>query len=107
MKATKLKAFEYFFLTYYIEKIRTNKGSRQEVLYKKSVFKNFTKLIGKKLCRSLFLIKFQAGSLQRDWQKCFPINFANFLRTNILENICEGLLLHKNDCFYRGITPLL
>ena len=28
----KLKAFEYFFLTYYIEKIRANKGSRQEVL---------------------------------------------------------------------------
>ena len=63
----KLKAFEYFFLTYYIEKIRANKGSRQEVLYKKDVFKNFTKLIGKKLCRSLFLIKFQAGSLQRDF----------------------------------------
>ena len=27
--------------------------------------------------------------------RCFPVKFAKFLRTSILKNICERLLLHR------------
>ena len=30
---------------------------------------------------------------KRTWHNCFPVNFAKFSRTPILQNICERLLL--------------
>ena len=44
---------------------------------KKEVFKNFAKFTGKQLCQILpsTLLK------KRLWHKCFPVNFAKFLRT--------------------------
>ena len=46
----------------------------------------------------------------REFQhKCFPVNIAKFLRTFILKNICELLLLHlllikKKDTFAAAKT---
>ena len=48
--------------------------------------------------------------------RCFPMNFGKFLRTPILKNICERLLLHTLGFFYKlgwaiakqlpGLNPL-
>ena len=71
-----------------------------EVFYKKAALKTYAELTGKHLCWSLFLIKFQGfrlvNLLKRDSETgvCFPVNLVKFLRTPILENICELLLLH-------------
>ena len=32
---------------------------------------------------------------KRPWHKCFPVNFAKFLRTPLLQNTCGWLLLTK------------
>ena len=47
----------------------------QEVFYKIGALKSFLKFMGKHLCWSPFLIKFQA---------CFPEGFAKFSRTLFL-----------------------
>ena len=63
-------------------KINVQKQS-PEVLYKKSVFKNFANFTGKHLCWSLFLIELQAlsavTSLKRDSHTAvFKLNLRNF-----------------------------
>ena len=65
----------------------------------KQIIKNFAIFIGKRLCWSLFITKLQAYRpailLKRDSKhSCFPVNIAKFLRTPILKNICERLLLN-------------
>ena len=59
---------------------------------------NFTKFTGKHLGQSLFLNKvtgLRAATLLKKklWHKCFPVNFAKFLRTPYLQNTSEWLLL--------------
>ena len=45
------------------------------MFYKKGILKNFVKSIGEHLClRSATLLK------KRLWHRCFPVNFAKFLR---------------------------
>ena len=51
----------------------------QRCSVKKAILKNLAKLTGKPLCRSLFLITLQLK--KRLWYRCFPVNFAKFLRT--------------------------
>ena len=64
---------------------------------KQGVLKNFAYFTGKNLCWSLFLINLQFWGVQfylkRLLHRCFPVKFANFLRTIILKNICECLLI--------------
>ena len=57
--------------------------------------KNFVIFTGKHLCRSLFLIKLQACKFieKRLQHWCFPLHVKKFLRTPILKNIRERLLL--------------
>ena len=59
-----------------------------DVFCTKSVLKNVAKFTGKHLCQSLFLIKLQAWPTtllkKRLWNRCFPVNFATFLRTSLL-----------------------
>ena len=56
---------------------------------KKSVLRNFAKFTGKQPCQSPFFNKV-AGLRpvtlleKRFWHKCFPVNFAKFLRTPFL-----------------------
>ena len=56
------------------------------------------KFTGKHLCQSLFLNKVTglrpATLLKKSlWHKCFPVNFAKFLRTPFLLNTCEFVLI--------------
>ena len=65
--------------------VRTNKrnyrSSRPDLFCKKIVLRNFGKFTGKHLCKSLFFNKV-AGWLKKGlWHRCFPVNFAKFLRT--------------------------
>ena len=48
-----------------------------------------------KVLSRAFWNSFQPATLLRTrlWHRCFPMNFTKFLRTPILQNICEGLLL--------------
>ena len=60
-----------------------------EVFCKKGVLSNFAKLVGKHLCQSLFLNKvagLRNATLWKKslWRRCFPVNFAKFLRTPVL-----------------------
>ena len=69
-----------------------------KVFCKKGVLRNFTKFTGKHLCQSLFFNKvagLRAATLlkKRLGQRCFPVNFAKFLKTLFLQNTSVWLLL--------------
>ena len=56
------------------------------MFFKKGVLRNLTKFTGKHLCKSLFFNKvagLRPAALlkKRLWHRCFPVNFAKFLRT--------------------------
>ena len=62
---------------------------------KKGVLRNFAKFTGKYLCRSLFFNKaagLEAFIKKRFWHRCFPVNFAKFLRTLFSQNTSRKLL---------------
>ena len=70
--------------------------------------RNFATLTGKHLCQSLFLVKLQTSSpaKMRLWHRCFPVNFAKFLRTPFLQSTSGRLLLlfvilHFKDLKFR------
>ena len=75
------------------------RSSHRRCSIKKGVLRNFTKFKGKHLCQSLFINK-NAGLRpaillkKRLWHKCFPVNFAKFLKTSFLQNTSGRLLLH-------------
>ena len=57
------------------------RSSRPEVFCKKGVLTDFAKFTGKHLCQRLFFNKV-AGLLKKSLShRCFPVNFAKFLRT--------------------------
>ena len=75
------------------------KSSHQRCYMKKGVLRNFTKFKGKHLCQSLFFDKLAglrpATLLKKKlWHRCFPVNFAKFLRTPFLQNTSGRLLLN-------------
>ena len=51
------------------------RSSHLEEFCKKDVLRNFTKFTGKHQSRVSFILK------ERPWHKCFPVNFAKFLRS--------------------------
>ena len=62
------------------------RSSHQRCSLRKGVIRNFAKFTGKHLCQRLFFNKV-AGLTpatllkKRLWHRCFPVNFAKFLRT--------------------------
>ena len=68
-----------------------------EVLYKKGVLKKFAKFAGKRLYRNLLnkIAGLRPATLLRKRlrHRYFPVNFAKFLRTAILQNTSGRLLL--------------
>ena len=76
---------------------------------KKGVLKNFAKFRGKHLCQSLFLNKvagLPATLLkQRLWHRWFPLNFAKFLRTPVLQNTSGRLLLSFKIIYFHFTRP--
>ena len=70
-----------------------------ELFCKKCVLRNFARFTGQHLCQSLFFNKVEGlrpASLfkKRLWHRCFPVNFAKFLRTPFLQNTSRQLLLN-------------
>ena len=62
---------------------QNNRRSHQSCSMRKGALRNFTKLTGKRLCQGLsFLLLLK----KRLWYRCFPVNFAKFLRTLFLQN---------------------
>ena len=96
---------------YTSDQYHSHKDSQKQtskMFFKKGVLKNFVKLTGKHLCCSLFFNK--AAGLRtttllrkRLWHRCFPVNFAKFLRTPFLQNT-SGHLLLKNGVNIRHYT---
>ena len=63
-----------------------------EVFCKKGVLRNFVKFTGKYLCQGLF-----SNKVSGLWYRCFPVNFAKFLRTPFLKEHLRWLLLFVED----------
>ena len=73
-------------------------NSRPEVFCKKGVLRNFAKFTGKHLCQSFFFNKvagLRPATLlkKRLWHRCFPKNFAKFLRAPSPTEHFQWLLL--------------
>ena len=82
----------YHFVVIYTE------AATRDVLWEKGVLRNFAKFTGKHLCQSLSFNKVAdlspAKLLKKMlWRRCFPVNFAKFLRTPFLQNTSGRLLL--------------
>ena len=76
-----------------------SRSSIPEVFCKKCVLRNFAKFTGKHLCQSLFFNKVSGVRpaillKKRLWHRCFPVNFAKFLRT-LSQNTSGGCFCHK------------
>ena len=85
----------------YLKEVISQKGQKQppELFYKKGVVRNFAKCTGKHLCQSHFLNKVGSRPAtllkQRLCHRCFPVNFAKFLRTFFLQNTSGRLRLKR------------
>ena len=77
----------------------TSRSSHQRFSVRKGVLRNFTKFTRKHLYQSLFSDKV-AGLIP--WHRCFPVNFAKFLRTPFLQNTSGRLLLYFIVSFKNG-----
>ena len=77
--------YAYGIVNYFCKRL---KSSDRRCSGGKGVLRNFAKFTGKHLCQGFFLIKLQA------WHRCFPVNFANFLRTPFHR-------ITLDDCFGR------
>ena len=80
-----------------------NRSSHRRCSKKKFVFRNFPKFTGICLCQSLFFKKRDsrlrpATLLKKSlWHRCFPVNFAKFLRITFLQNTYGRLLQKKPE----------
>ena len=71
------------------------RSSHPKVFCKRGILRNFTKFFGKHLCQGLFFNKVAGpGTVtllkKRLWHRCFPVNYAKFLRTLFLQNTSGG-----------------
>ena len=78
------------------------RSSHRRCFVRKDVLRDFAKLTGKHLCQSLFFNKvthLRPATLlkKRLWHRCFPVNFAKFLRTSFLQNTSGRMLLYNFD----------
>ena len=66
----------------------TIRSSHPEVFCKKGALKNFTKFTAK---NTFARVSFLASLLKKIlWKRCFPVNFANFLRTSFSTDTSGG-----------------
>ena len=72
-----------------LQKYQASEAATIRCSVKKGVLRNFAKFAGKHLCQSLFFNKVAGLRL---WHRCFPVNFAKFLRTPFLQNTLWRLL---------------
>ena len=76
-------------MLHFLMRMKWFRSSHQRCSIKKSVLRNFVKFTGKHLCQSLFFDKvagLRPATLlkKRLWHRCFPVNFATFVRTPFL-----------------------
>ena len=76
------------------------RNSRPEVFCKKGVPKNFAKFTGKYLWQSPFFNKVATLLKKRLCHRCFPVNFAKFLRTAFCIEHLRWLLLNTKYTFF-------
>ena len=104
LRYSKVFQNEFLYWKYY----KTFQKQPREMFYKKVVLTNFAKFTGKHLSHSFFFNKVAGLSpatlfKKRLRHRCFPMNFAKFLRTPFLQNISGRLLLifpvFQNNCF--------
>ena len=74
------------------------RSSHRRCSLRKGVLRNFVKFTGKHVCQSLLFNKvagLRSATLLKKklWHRCFPMNFAKFLRTPLLRNISGRLLM--------------
>ena len=91
-----IRAFKYK-VAYSSEKQR----QASEMFSKTDDTKNFAKFTGERLCWSLFFNKvadFQPATLfkKKLQHRCYPVNFAKFLRTSFLKENLRWLLPKKH-----------
>ena len=72
-------------LNFYVILHPPSRSSRSQMLFKIGAFKKFAIFTGKHLCQILFFNKvagLRPTNLlkKRPWHKCFPVNFAKFLK---------------------------
>ena len=63
------------------------RSSHRDVFWENGVLRIFAKFTRKHLCQSLFFNKVARPATlieKRLWHRCFPVNFAKFLRTPFL-----------------------
>ena len=74
---------------------------------RKRLLRNFAKFTEKHLCQGLFFNKrfFSLFLKQRFWHRCFPGNFAKFLRTPFLQNTSGRLHLIYSEAVARSYSP--
>ena len=86
------------------------RNSYRRCSIQKDVLKNFANFTGKYLCQSFFLIKLWTSACnfvkKRLWHRCFPNNFAKFLRVPFLQNTSGRLLLVFHVIFVSMILAL-
>ena len=66
---------------------KMNRSRHRRCSVRKGVLRNFAKFTGKHLWQSLFFNKVAGWGLQLKkslWHRCFPVNFARFLRKPFL-----------------------
>ena len=96
----KTQSSEWRSFNFHISSINPTAGKfctetwQSEVFCKIGVPRNFVKFTAKHLCQSLFFNKV-AGLRnwwkKRTWLRCFPVNFAKFLRAPFLQNTSRRL----------------
>ena len=87
---------DYYFFKTQMQQFGERRCSITEIL---------TKFTGKYLYQNLYLNKVPAWRhatllKQKLWHSCFSVIFVKSLRTPILQNICERLLLKKENLLY-------
>ena len=80
-----------------------NRSSHRRCSVRKGFLEISQNSQGNTCARGSFLIKLQASGLQlyqeRDWRRCFPVDFAKLLRKIFLQNTSGLLLLAKLTFF--------
>ena len=90
----------------------TIRSSHQSCSVRKGVLRNFAKFRGKHLCQILFFNKVadpEPATLlkKRLWHRCFPMNFAKFLRAPFSQNTYGRLLLDKQHFLAENPSKVL
>ena len=74
-----------------------HRSSQRRCSIEKDVLENFAKFTGKHLCQNLKVAGLRPAALlkfkKRLWHRCFPVNFAEFLRTTFYRT-------PSVDCFW-------